>query len=308
LPIYRKRVTNEHLRIQLASITSTCAGIDEPLAQSRSELSFYNADGLGSITSLTDSSGAPTATFVYGAFGVLNSSTGSAANSYRYTAREYDPETGLHYYRARYYEIENGRFLSEDPIRYEAGLNFFAYVNNRPTTLMDPNGLDAFTSGDFWAAWEHYCDGSGAPWTVSFSSVNWGDTQNNLSIKIKGMLGAGCAARTIPINLTHFEAHTSGNDAGIIGRHSVNVSGTVQVNCDCSWTFNGNMSSSLGFDTYDFNSSNRGIVGESKVFVGRNRCPLKGKPFNIKLPGSLGLVLSGKLDGASTCACKNKKP
>jgi len=95
------------------------AGIDEPLAQSRSGLSYYNADGLGSITSLTDSTGTPTATFVYGAFGVLNSSTGSAANSYRYTAREYDPETGLYYYRARYYDTQVGRFLSEDPMQFK---------------------------------------------------------------------------------------------------------------------------------------------------------------------------------------------
>ena len=78
------------------------AGIDEPLARSGTALNYYSADGLGSITSLTDSTGTPAATFVYGAFGVLSSSTGSTSNSYRYTAREFDQDTGLNYYRARY--------------------------------------------------------------------------------------------------------------------------------------------------------------------------------------------------------------
>ena len=111
------------------------------LAQSRSGLSYYNADGLGSVTSLTDSSGAPTATFVYGAFGVLNSSTGTTANSYRYTAREYDAETGLYYYRARYYDSSAGRFINEDPIGFIGGANFFRYVGNSPLVLIDPTGL-----------------------------------------------------------------------------------------------------------------------------------------------------------------------
>ncbi|HWR17668.1 MAG TPA: RHS repeat-associated core domain-containing protein, partial [Terriglobales bacterium] len=90
------------------------AGIDEPLAQSRSGLNFYHADGLGSVTSMTDGAGLPSATYVYGAFGTLASSSGTVANPYRYTAREYDPETGLYYYRARYYDPTIGRFLSED--------------------------------------------------------------------------------------------------------------------------------------------------------------------------------------------------
>jgi RHS repeat-associated protein len=120
------------------------AGIDEPLAQSRSGLSYYNADGLGSITSLTDSTGMPTATFVYGAFGVLNSSTGTTANSYRYTAREYDQETGLYYYRARYYDPVTGRFISEDPIGFKGGFNFYNYAANNPVLGSDPTGLSVY--------------------------------------------------------------------------------------------------------------------------------------------------------------------
>jgi RHS repeat-associated protein len=118
------------------------AGIDEPLAQVATGLNYYQADGLGSITSMTDATGAPAATFVYGAFGVLSSSTGSVANSFRYTAREFDQDTGLYYYRARYYSSETGRFLSEDPAAFAAGLNFYSYVRNSPAMWVDPFGLE----------------------------------------------------------------------------------------------------------------------------------------------------------------------
>jgi RHS repeat-associated protein len=116
------------------------SGIDEPLARSASGISYYNADGLGSITSLDDASGTPTATFVYGAFGVLSTSSGSTTNSYRYTAREYDQDTGLYYYRARYYDPSLGRFISEDPLAI-AGIHGFSYVGNQPTSFVDSSGL-----------------------------------------------------------------------------------------------------------------------------------------------------------------------
>jgi hypothetical protein len=43
-------------------------------------------------------------------------------------------------YRARYYDPSVGRFLSEDPIGFGGGGNFYAYVENRPTILVDPSG------------------------------------------------------------------------------------------------------------------------------------------------------------------------
>ena len=63
-------------------------------------------------------------------------------NPFQYTARESDTETGLYYYRARYYDPAPGRFLSEDPARFDAGVNFFAYVWDNPLNGTDPSGLD----------------------------------------------------------------------------------------------------------------------------------------------------------------------
>jgi RHS repeat-associated protein len=62
-------------------------------------------------------------------------------NPYQYTGRDYDPETGLRYYRARYYSADTGGFLSEDPAMFKGKTNFYAYVLNEPTKLVDSPGL-----------------------------------------------------------------------------------------------------------------------------------------------------------------------
>jgi RHS repeat-associated protein len=60
---------------------------------------------------------------------------------YGYTGREQDGETGLDYYRARYYDASNGRFISEDPLGFGAGDgNLTRYVGNNPTNFTDPSG------------------------------------------------------------------------------------------------------------------------------------------------------------------------
>jgi YD repeat-containing protein len=76
--------------------------IDQPLAMLRSSTtSYYDADGLGSITSLSSSAGSLAQTYGYDSFGKQTSSSGSLTNPFPYTAREFDSETGLYYYRAR---------------------------------------------------------------------------------------------------------------------------------------------------------------------------------------------------------------
>jgi len=93
--------------------------IDEPLAMLRSSTtSFYQADGLGSITSLSNTTGSLAQTYTFDSFGNQTASSGSLTNPFQYTARESDPETGLYYYRARYYDASTGRFVSEDPIGF----------------------------------------------------------------------------------------------------------------------------------------------------------------------------------------------
>jgi RHS repeat-associated protein len=119
-------------------------GIDEPLAQLRSGASgFYEQDGLGSVTSLSNMTGALANTYVYDSFGNLTVTTEAFSNPFQYTGRDSDPESGFRYYRTRYYDSAIGRFISEDPVAFEGGPNFYAYVFNNPVLQGDPYGLRA---------------------------------------------------------------------------------------------------------------------------------------------------------------------
>jgi RHS repeat-associated protein len=127
------------------------ASIDEPLAMLRGTTTdYYEADGLGSITSLTNASAAVAASYTYDSFGNLTTSTGTLTNPFRYTGREFDAETSLYFYRARYYDPNLGRFISEDPGGFTGGVDFYKYVVNRPTSLTDPAGLDPNGQGSWW--------------------------------------------------------------------------------------------------------------------------------------------------------------
>lgn len=116
-------------------------GIDNWISMERGGSSyFYHKDDLGSIRSLTDSSEVVQATYGYDVFGVIKSETGAITNPYRYTGREWNSETGLYYYRARYYQPEVGRFMTKDPTA-EMGENPYLYVENDPVSFVDPLGL-----------------------------------------------------------------------------------------------------------------------------------------------------------------------
>jgi RHS repeat-associated protein len=60
-------------------------------------------------------------------------------NPFQFTGRENDG-TGLMYYRHRYYAPQWGRFISEDPLGFAAGINQYAYCHNNPVNATDPTG------------------------------------------------------------------------------------------------------------------------------------------------------------------------
>jgi RHS repeat-associated protein len=117
-------------------------GVDEPLEMVRGGItSYYEADGLGSITSLSDVSGAVSASYEYDSFGNLVASAGSLTNPFLYTAREFDGEIGLYFYRSRYYDPQLGRFISADPYGPLGEMNYYSYLGNSPVNDRDPQGL-----------------------------------------------------------------------------------------------------------------------------------------------------------------------
>ena len=133
-------------------------GIDNKLRQiTGSSTSYFLSDHLGSTNGLTDSTGALTSQTAYDSFG---NQTGTIATRYGFTGRERDDATGLMYYRARFYDPNLGRFISEDPIGFAGGdLNLYGYVSNSPGSFTDPSGLCPFCHyGDPLTFWTNGAD------------------------------------------------------------------------------------------------------------------------------------------------------
>jgi RHS repeat-associated protein len=97
---------------------------------------------------MTDSAGAVQERYEYGPYGKVtifdsegNKLTSSVINnSITYTGQRYDADTGLYYYKNRYYSPKLGRFMSKDPLGMVDGPNLYAYVNNDPLNWTDPMG------------------------------------------------------------------------------------------------------------------------------------------------------------------------
>ncbi len=113
---------------------------DDPIIRAtESAAQYYHQDGLGSVVALSNNTGGTDGTQRFDVWGNVLASTG-AIPQYGYTGREPD-ETGLVYYRARYYDPAIGRFTQRDPIGLKGGINPYAYVNGNPVNLVDPTGL-----------------------------------------------------------------------------------------------------------------------------------------------------------------------
>lgn len=102
-------------------------------------VTYYLADHLGSVVQESSAAGAITLEREYDPWGVAIQ--GASTSGYAFTGREWDAETQLHYYRARYYSPEHGRFMSDDPSGLSAGINLLEYVGNSPAGRIDPFGL-----------------------------------------------------------------------------------------------------------------------------------------------------------------------
>ncbi|TAN43977.1 MAG: hypothetical protein EPN22_08485, partial [Nitrospirae bacterium] len=134
-------------------------GIDEPLAvRKKDNIYYYHADGLGSITALTDKYGKVAQTYSYDSFGGFKKSGDKVKDMYTFTGRIWDNDIKLYDYRNRMYDPKIGRFTAYDPSLYLRGspeipylrdamlkspqeLNPYLYTANNPINKIDPMGL-----------------------------------------------------------------------------------------------------------------------------------------------------------------------
>jgi RHS repeat-associated protein len=120
---------------------------DDLLSQKRgTENRYFHYDRLGSTRHLTDESETVTDAYDYQAFGEPLSVSGDTVNPYLFTGEQHDPETGLVYLRARYYDPGVGRFLTRDTWQGRRGepitLHKYLYANGNPVVFVDPTGHD----------------------------------------------------------------------------------------------------------------------------------------------------------------------
>jgi RHS repeat-associated protein len=131
--------------------------IDEILTMDRGgQAYYYHQNALWSVEAVTNSSATPVERYSYDAYGAVTVTDGlfnpvppnawgaphsSIGNPWIFTGRELDEETGIYFYRARFYDPVKGRFLQRDPAEYRSGMNLYEYVRSRPTFFSDPSGL-----------------------------------------------------------------------------------------------------------------------------------------------------------------------
>jgi RHS repeat-associated protein len=156
---YLHSMATDAVLSMVSSVEATGASVNAPTTASlaSAELLWTLTDHLGSVRDVVSAGGSIVRQHInYDAFGnrvgeVHRSSTGALINSdsaaavdalFGYAGREWDDSIDLQYNRARWYDPATGRFISQDPIGFEAGdANLYRYVGNGPTNFVDPSGL-----------------------------------------------------------------------------------------------------------------------------------------------------------------------
>ena len=111
---------------------------------------------MGSTRVLTDATGAVTDSYDYDDYGALQAQTGTTRNDFLYAGEQFDQEAGLYYNRARYLDVNTGRFTGLDPyagnLSQPITLNKYTYANSDPINGRDPSGLQSLTETEAAAA------------------------------------------------------------------------------------------------------------------------------------------------------------
>jgi len=117
--------------------------------QSNGTNSYYGFDGQGSVRFLVEWTGnVLTDTFDYDAYGLRLATNSATPNNYLYTGQQWDPDWGMYYLRARFYQPNEGRFWTgdthqgsqEDPL----SLHRYVYCSGDPINEFDPLGESFF--------------------------------------------------------------------------------------------------------------------------------------------------------------------
>ncbi len=148
--------------------------IDERVAQieANGAVTYMHTDRQASVVAITDAAGNVVSRRGYGSYGETDGAqlVGTGSHPFGYTGRRWDPDLGIYYYRARWYDPETGTFLQTDPIGSLDYVNLYAYVGLEPGNATDPTGMCGLKPGDPLSR-KDQCSGS---WSEPFSSASPG--------------------------------------------------------------------------------------------------------------------------------------
>jgi RHS repeat-associated protein len=130
---------------------------------------FYHYDRMGNVLFLTDTAGNKAAEYVMEGFGNTIYSSGSVTDNHRLSTKEYDSNSGLYYFMARWYYPKTGNFLSKDPI---PSINPYPYCGQNPINRIDPQGLKWAEINWYWFVY-HFFFGLGE--TVDIRNIGIGN-------------------------------------------------------------------------------------------------------------------------------------
>jgi len=163
----------------------------------------YQFNPHGDVTAVINmTTGQAVESYSYDPYGNVTTTThvtGGIDNPFLYCGEYYDEESGLYYLRARYYDPELGRFLTEDPIH--DGINWYVYANNNPLMYLDRFGLAAVSIRD-------YTTGYGG-------AVNWDDTVGVASFIINdnSFWATGSGYNRVGITITNIDGRLYAEDS-----------------------------------------------------------------------------------------------
>ena len=151
-PIFEKRISDGRIRSYVYALGKHLARVDGVIGEQTTfnpdgtvlrqgkPTYFYHTDQVGSVKAVTDQSGKVVFNADYFAFGTKYTSNGDFDETHGFTGKEYDSDTGLYYYNARWYDSELGRFISEDSANDPNSPNLYCYGSNNPLSFIDPTG------------------------------------------------------------------------------------------------------------------------------------------------------------------------
>ena len=161
---------------------------------------------------------------------VLQRKEEGVSSPFGYCGEYTDAETGFVYLRARYYDSQAGRFISEDPIR--SGLNWYAYAANNPVRYIDPSGLVEVGLRAYAGTYE----GATVTWDDKTKTATV--TYDGKELKVKSTKSNNRKGKIYVDDSLFINAFGTGSDKLVVYREGNNVS--IRANFDISGKAAGN--------------------------------------------------------------------